>query len=605
MSDELTERARVAGARASMPTGPVMPQPLGDSDVVANFATSLARAARSFVMYDAKNDAVAALIRGYREAALLLRQRIGAVVLDIRPFEMTWNGEVIYREPDRERSMAFRIYRDGIRQLVLTDSPSWEDLLKLLEVLSIRYKGIRQQEDDTLTLLRQAELTTIDFVAVETYVPSEQDPEEGVGTGYEAPQRAPESSWDLPIPSFAQQGTLAYRPVSDEQRKAVLQQHSPAAQARAAIQVVDEVLRIANGDVEHESAALTLTREVCKYLVVELRPAELARAVRAARAILGERPEVVQLERDFGSADVLERFLSNPNEVSADALAPLFSLVADDHLERIVDRFIAEPDARFRQALMQILTRVAVGQPEVLLRKLGEVPTERMVDLFNVVAVVAPPARCIEAAYAMTEHESPDVQLGALGVLAMDSDKDRLMAVLVGLLEGPTTRVRVEAARILGQTCGPRAYRPLASRLEELARAGQLEQVEATTFGKAMIVAAHDQAARAMREWLRPRGLKGIVRKVRYRGDGERMLRWAAVTGLSRDHTEASRDALTWVAEKGDEKLAELAKQVLQTFPTPEQLAEAARLEEEAAEARRRKASRGMRRGSARRVDPK
>jgi hypothetical protein len=587
---------------------------LSDRDVVAALTASLYRAARSFVIYEASNAAVATLIKAYRDAAFRARDRIGRIELIVDPFTMVWQGEVVYREPDRERSMAFRIYRDGVRRITLQEDVSWQDLMKLFEVLSVRYKGVRQQEDDTLTLLRQADFHTIEFAVVDAYIPAEEDPEEGISSGYEAPRAAPDSNWDQPLPRFLQAGTLSYRPISTAQLASVLDEHSPAAQAKAAVQAVDELMRIAKAT--HESAersALALADEVCKYLVVELRPTELVKVVRAARTIFGERDEVLALERDFGSGEVLDRFLNSPDEVSADALTPLFSLVAADHLERVVDRFISEPDIRIRQALMKILGRVAVGQPDVLLNKLSEVPTERMVDLFNVVAVVAPPERCIEAAYSMTAHDSPDVQLGALGVLAMDSDKERLQKVLVGLLEGQAARVRVEAARILGSSCGARAFRPLRDRLDELAKSGQLEPIEAAAFGRALIAASSDQAVRLMRSWLEAKGLKGMLRKVRYRGAGERMLRWAAVTGLARDYTPESAALLESIAEGGDEKLAEHAKQVLQSFPSDEQLAalaeqqaEARRQQEAKAQARRANPTRGgIRRGSARKTEPK
>ena len=76
--------------------------------------------------------------------------------LEIRPFEMLRDGEVVYLERDRERSLAFKLFRDGVRSVIIEPEVAWEELLRLLEILSIRFTGIRQQEDDVVTLLLKA-----------------------------------------------------------------------------------------------------------------------------------------------------------------------------------------------------------------------------------------------------------------------------------------------------------------------------------------------------------------------------------------------------------------------------------------------------------------
>ncbi len=142
-----------------------------------NALRALSRAARSFLLYEPRNQAIRDFLQEYRENMMAALSAYGPMELDIRPFEMVRNGEVVYLERDRERSLAFRLFRDGVRRLTLKPDVVWEELLRLLEILSIRYTGVRQSEDDIVTLLWKAGFKSIAIVAVEGFVPDEERPE--------------------------------------------------------------------------------------------------------------------------------------------------------------------------------------------------------------------------------------------------------------------------------------------------------------------------------------------------------------------------------------------------------------------------------------------
>lgn len=126
-----------------LPDGPLHP-----GEVIR----ALARAARCFLTYDARNQIVGRFIANYREAVDRSLQTHGALTFQIAPFDILWQNEAIYHEEDRERSLAFRLFRDGVRGMTLQPGVAWEELLRLLEILSVRYTRIRMHEEDTLTL---------------------------------------------------------------------------------------------------------------------------------------------------------------------------------------------------------------------------------------------------------------------------------------------------------------------------------------------------------------------------------------------------------------------------------------------------------------------
>ena len=115
---------------------------LGDSEQgrsINEALRALSRAARSFLIYDTNNDAIRLFLEDYREAmetALLY----GPVSLEIRPFELVLDHEVVYLDRNRERSLAFRMFRDGVRRLEIEPNVPWSELLKLLKFVSPIYR---------------------------------------------------------------------------------------------------------------------------------------------------------------------------------------------------------------------------------------------------------------------------------------------------------------------------------------------------------------------------------------------------------------------------------------------------------------------------------
>jgi hypothetical protein len=381
----------------------------------------------------------------------------------------------------------------------------------------------------------------------------------------------PPPDWDLPLPKPTTTAQLQYRPLSEEDRAAVQEEYSDEALVAAATQVVDEVLALATRSKSNPKVAervLDLIEDICKYMIVELRPKELVWVIRETKAKLGDRPEVEKLAETFGCGDVIDRFLRDPDEVAADAMMPLFSWASGDHLDRVIDRFVREEDPNLRRALKTLLARLATGKPDVLLEKLGSVPTERVVDLFNVICVVAPPERAMEAAFSLAEHSSPEVQLGALEVLAAAPPSARLSESMERLLVASTPRVRVKAAAIYGRRSSSRAYARLRDLLEEMAKE-ELGKVEAEVLGRALMQSGPDTALPLFRSWVKPGGIKGLMLRAKY-GEGFRMLRWAAVAGLGEDRSSKNRELLTWLAKRGDDELKDYCNKVLSKFePEP------------------------------------
>ncbi|HUL75896.1 MAG TPA: hypothetical protein VL691_01425, partial [Vicinamibacteria bacterium] len=261
--------------------------------VAANAAVlALTRAARSFTLYDPANKVVRALIAEFRDRFRAVLDRFGPLVLDVHPFELALGREVVYLERDRERSLSFRLFRDGVRQIGFAAETSWEELLRLLQILSIRYTGVRQQEDDLVTLLRKAGFEGIHVRAIEGFVPEEEQQESpldadllrGSRARYDAP-----AQWDLPLPPFPEAAPLRYRAVATELLERLRAEEADDKVPKQALRAVGELLQATTRP--ELAAVLGFALEVREYLLVEQRSDLLVELAGLARSALAGVPE--------------------------------------------------------------------------------------------------------------------------------------------------------------------------------------------------------------------------------------------------------------------------------------------------------------------------
>ncbi len=187
---------------------------------VATLLARLATTARSFLLYDAGNAAVHNFLRTLLQSLVTTLEEEGEIALAVQPFELRFEGQTVYLNRDRERSLAFRLYRDGVRALRFRKGFDWEELAQLLEVLSIRYTGVHQREDDMVTLLWKAGFSHLEISAIEGIVPDEGDaPEAGRAARFWLPDQVDLPRPALPSPVGPTSATCSPRPSVKEQSR--------------------------------------------------------------------------------------------------------------------------------------------------------------------------------------------------------------------------------------------------------------------------------------------------------------------------------------------------------------------------------------------------
>lgn len=258
---------------------------------VAALLNQLAAVGRGFLLYDPRNDAVrrslAALLQSFEE---FLGEE-PALRLDVRPYELEYEGRRVYLDRDRERSIALRLYRDGVRVLVFRRGFDAEQLARLLGILSLRYNGIHQQEDDLVTLLWKSGLRSLDVVAVEGLTPDQGALDDvatlavGQARTYLPDSEAPALPDGALVPEWVELEPEALARLRDEVATGTLPAHVLRLAHGLARGLVDESARMRFSEAAH------LFEELRDFLLSAENAPSLLRFVRQLEAVAVAVPE--------------------------------------------------------------------------------------------------------------------------------------------------------------------------------------------------------------------------------------------------------------------------------------------------------------------------
>lgn len=477
--------------------------------VTANAALlALTRSARSFTLYDPANKVVRTLIADFRDRFRAVLDGFGPLVLDVHPFELTLEREVVYVERDRERSLAFRLFRDGVRRIAFDAETSWDELLRLLQILSIRYTGVRQQEDDLVTLLRKAGFDGIQVRAIEGFVPEEEQRESpleadllrGTREHYDPPPQ-----WDLPLPPFPEAAPLRYRPVAPELLARLRAEEADETVPRHALRAVAELLQ-APGRPDLK-AVLGFALEVREYLLVEQRSDLLVELARLVQGALADAPEAraVFLEA-WLDARTLRALVAalRPDEVELPPhLAELLDAAPGTALDHLIDLLAAEGEGPRAPLLRRLVVRACRHAPQTIAARLHGASGAPAVVLLRLLVEVDP-AAAVHAAVEAASAADETLQREALRQLEAAAFSPEVARGLHHLVESRLEAVRLAALPVMAARGGPRVFPALRAHVEK--HAAHLSAAEAAAAGQALARSSPRSALETFAVWLRPKG---------------------------------------------------------------------------------------------------
>jgi hypothetical protein len=510
--------------------------------LAAALVAALTRAARAFTLYDPANALIRQFLSDFQARAHAATAEAD-VAIDVSPHELTADGSVVYREDDREKSLAFRLYRDGVRRITFVQGAPFDDLLRLLQILAVRFTGIRESEDDIVTLLRKAELSGVQIVAVEGF--TAEDETEDERRPFDT-FRAIAPTFDTPFPRLAAPRPIAPAAVPEEALAPLRAEVAPEG-------VVPGALRLAAELLAHGARGRLGPAEIAQYCI-ELRDFLVADRQLGALVTLAE---LVQRQAAGPLRDEVLRGLADPRLLDA-VLAEIppggrelppeaIRLLPFVPAGSILDLLAGDPGERREPLLALVAARLPADADEVLAR-LASVPAPVARSLAKAIGARAP-ARTADAAVALIAHGDESVQLDALrAVAALPGTLPA--APLLAKLASSSEAVRIAAARALERHGGAASARAVS---DALATRKGLSRDEAAALGRTLGALNPAAALRQFDAWLPER--RGVLSRAFRSTEHEDLLRWAAVAGLGVIPGPEAEQRLEEAASTKDEEL--------------------------------------------------
>ncbi|MBM4187415.1 MAG: hypothetical protein FJ206_08900 [Gemmatimonadetes bacterium] len=123
----------------------------------------VAKAVRAFQMYLPNNPIYQRSIEGLRSAFLPVWSNVPELVLKVVETDLHWDDHVVYHQPTKSESLAWLLYKDGLRVLTLRPGCEEDELPVFLQTV-VRAKLLSVDAgDDLLTLLWEHDFSLIDY----------------------------------------------------------------------------------------------------------------------------------------------------------------------------------------------------------------------------------------------------------------------------------------------------------------------------------------------------------------------------------------------------------------------------------------------------------
>ncbi len=535
---------------------------------------ALGRAARSYLLYEPDNEAIRLFLDDLRTKFRFYLDTFGTLKLVIRPWEMVLGGEVVYLNRDRERSLSFRLFRDGVRRLSIRPEVEWDEITQLLGILSIRYVGVRQQEDDIVTLLWKAGFKNIEVDSVEGFVPEDDETEvvdeallselgdEGHGAAGGMIGAAPEG-FDVPWPDYTKRVPLAWKPINEERLQAAAREDSNVELPAQCVQLLREILEVACNSVEplELEEATPILREIRDFLLSEGLLSSLLEVMQIINA-LPFREKDLERKQDLLGAFTDERALSRiirsvpagSREVPVE-LQALVDSIPGSAVPLLLSIMRKERTNTARWVCRTLIAGAGLQHADSLAQAIHEEDPAVAADILQVLAQIDP-ERGAHVALDMVRGADVAVQLQSLAIIENAAYSPEVGQRLARLLVESSLEVRMRALRMLEQHQERWAFHAVSSRLRRNA-SRDLEAREVDALALAMVRIWEERALHTFVGWVKPRRLLSRVLS------GQATLRRAAATGLSYIPGDRSEECIRVVAKGASEELHKHCMQCL------------------------------------------
>lgn len=144
----------------TLPTGSDLALPVAQ---VEELVRTISKGLRAFQMYLPNNPVYQRAEQAIKHAFLPIWSSTQQLGLSVVETDLHWDQQVVYHQPTKSESLAWMMYKDGMRFLTLRPGVEEEEIIRFLQVVTRARMLASDAADDLLTLLWEQDFQCIDY----------------------------------------------------------------------------------------------------------------------------------------------------------------------------------------------------------------------------------------------------------------------------------------------------------------------------------------------------------------------------------------------------------------------------------------------------------
>jgi hypothetical protein len=148
-------------------TEPTTSDQVVDSSAVENLVQVLVKGLRAIQLYLPNNPIYQKAVDNVRAAFVPVWEDMPELYLQVTESELLWEDIPVYSQPSKAESVAWFLFKDGVRSFTLARGIEDEEIVAFLEVIKKAQSLPKDATDDLLTLLWEQDFQYVLYTAVE------------------------------------------------------------------------------------------------------------------------------------------------------------------------------------------------------------------------------------------------------------------------------------------------------------------------------------------------------------------------------------------------------------------------------------------------------
>jgi len=134
-------------------------------DVMSIFVKTI----KAYRLYPLENPALDEVRSQFSHKLQGFLKKYHSFAFQIGEYDFSFGGKILYDNKDLKASLAFRLYKDGLRELRFMEGVEEVEIRGLIDIIA-RVENINQLEDDLVTMIWEADFIHISYLATDEFL---------------------------------------------------------------------------------------------------------------------------------------------------------------------------------------------------------------------------------------------------------------------------------------------------------------------------------------------------------------------------------------------------------------------------------------------------